>query len=267
MTAIKLWYLPSFYGDIRLEAAGNRKTKVVWFKLSEAEVKALKTLRKEATSGLRPWSKDEDWEAHPLKAFEEGYKQESSIVLRTGIRKIEKILTKALRPDRDVVRVVRFSDRQIEEVRGDPYREEAEEEETTAIAKRDPSPVATTVAAPVRGCPAPDFETVHLRANRVLKAFLTRKQITDFKRHQRFIVYGADTGHRYMLTSRNAPSELRSFAGRTVYDLEEDRAYCVHDWSIPAEEELLTMALFLQLPRRETYIREIPDPLRPPTLI
>lgn len=46
-----------------------------------------------------------------------------------------------------------------------------------------------------------------------------------------------------------------------VYDATEQTAYCVHDWTVPAEEEVLGVALLLQLPGRESFIRAIPDEL------
>lgn len=288
MLNINTWYLPSWYGDIRLDADGTKKTNITFFKLSGAEVNAMEELRKVSTGLRRNWAKEEDWEKIPLRAFEQGDKAESMITLAGPIDKIEKILTKALRPERKVLRVVRIGGGNIEEIHardfdaaahadaGVPATEEVKEEaEETAIAVREedtlekppakPLAAATTLAAPVQGCPAPDFDTVHKKATRVLKAFLTPQQVDDFERRQRFIVTGADTGHRYMLTSRNAPEELtKGLFLRTVFDLDEKRAFCVHDWGIPAEEEVLTMAMFIQLPGRESYIRDIPDPLGRP---
>jgi hypothetical protein len=34
---------------------------------------------------------------------------------------------------------------------------------------------------------------------------------------------------------------------------------CVHDWQVPAAEELLSLFVHLQLPGCETYVRAIPD--------
>lgn len=143
-------------------------------------------------------------------------------------------------------------------------------EPVTALAKKeDATPAkeitkAATVKQPRLGCPVPDFAAITRRATRVLKAFLTPAQVTDFESHQRFIVRGADTGHQYMLTSRNAPDEIAKHGGRTLFDLNEGRALCVHDWDIPAEEELLGLAVLLQLPKREGWLRRLPDPhLRP----
>lgn len=270
---INTWYLPSWYGDIRLDATDEGHTRVTFFKLSGAEVDAMKALRKTSVGRTRKWTTEEAWEKIPLRAFEQGDKAESVILLKGRIDKVEKVLTKALRPERAVLRVVRIGDGKIEEIRDRDFEEKKAEvkpeEPSTALAvpahtkpaKKEPAAAATTVAAPVLGCPPPDFEDVHKRANRVLRTFLTPQQVYDFERRQQFIVVGGDTGHRYLLTSRNAPNELGSVGGRTVYDLDEKHSFCVHDWGIPAEEELLTMALFLQLPGRESYIREIPDPL------
>jgi hypothetical protein len=80
----------------------------------------------------------------------------------------------------------------------------------------------------------------------------------DFERYQRFVTVGGLSGRRYMLTSRHARSELSTYH-RTVYDLEADTPLCVHDWSVPAAEELLVMHLHLQSPRWEEYVRWLPE--------
>jgi hypothetical protein len=115
------------------------------------------------------------------------------------------------------------------------------------------------VAQPTRGCPAPDFSQADIRAAIVLEHFLTQQQREDFRTYNRFITTGADTGHRYMLTSRLRKDQLRKYGNRTLFDLDEDRAYCVHDWLIPAAEELLALHIFVGLPGREAYLRAIPD--------
>lgn len=276
---ITTWYLPSFYGDIRLDTTDKGHTKITWYKLSGAEAFAIAKLRESSVGATRRWATKDDWAKIPIESFKPGDTRETSLVLRGPIDKIESVLTKALKPDRKTLRVVRISGGAIEEIHDRTFDRELIEkkhpyrDEETAIAVREETKpekkpaIATTVAQPVRGCPAPDFEKVRQKATRVLKAFLTPSQTSDFEKYQRFVVTGADTGHRYMLTSRNAPDELSRFAGRQVYDLDEERSFCVHDWAIPAEEELLTMALLLQLPGRESWMRDIPDPLAEPRVM
>jgi hypothetical protein len=48
--------------------------------------------------------------------------------------------------------------------------------------------------------------------------------------------------------------------GRSVFDVNRGTAICVHDWVVPAAEELLELALFLQLPGHETAVNTLPEP-------
>lgn len=282
-----IWYFPSNYGDIRLERAGDRQTKLIYFKLTPAELAAMKELRKTSV-GRRKWATDEDWKNIQPRDFQTGEAEERVITLNGSITAVGGFLRKRLRPDRETVTAIRIGDGKIEELRdraydvgeeeerapdatiaadaADPDGEPANEEDTAlaktgtdAVAKADAPAKAATVKKPVVGCPAPTFDQIKLRATRVLRAFLTPQQVVDFERHQRFVTTGADTGHRYMLTSRNAPDQLRHFGARCVFDLDENRSYCVHDWHVPAEEELLTLHVLLSLPGHETWARGRPD--------
>lgn len=117
--------------------------------------------------------------------------------------------------------------------------------------------VAATVARPTRGCPAPDFELAEQRATDVMCAFLDPEQLADFKSEQAFLSVGADTGHRYIITSRHARSVL-AHTTRSLFDLDEQMPYCVHDWEVPAAEEMLALHAFLSVPGLESYLRAIP---------
>ncbi len=284
MRPIHIWYFPSNYGDIRLEAKGD-STRVIWFKLTYQEAIAMKALRKASTHGIRKWATKKAWSELGEKVFDTGVLSEVRIDLKAPLPKVAKILTKTLRPDRETVHVMRIGQGKIEEIRSEdfddvapalqpandspdpegdvtPFRKEAKKTEETALAKTgtDDAPVkVVTVKKPVRGCPAPDFEQVTHRATRVLQAFLTPEQIEDFNRHQRFVSLGADTGHPYMLTSRNAPSELEMYGSRCVFDLETGTPFCVHDWDVPAEEELLALHSMLSIPGYESWARGMPD--------
>lgn len=212
-----------------------------------------------------PWATIGTWMSIP-GAFEDIQGGTYDVLLDAPVGKVESFLTKTLRKDRRIISVITNKPGEYIEITGAfDEREDAEDPFRTAVAepvpeeKKKPAPKATaavTVAAPVQGCPAPDFGPAHIRASEVLRAFLTPEQILDFEEHQQFMSIGAATGHRYAITSRHARSALsRSF--RTVYDLDEQRPYCVHDWDIPPAEEMLTMHLLISLPQWEPYIRHL----------
>ena len=237
------WYIPSFYGDIRLEAVSKTQCRVIADQTTESERTALRTLAEVASK--RRWLPTSK-EPTPLFSDERALKT----TLEAPIDKVAKQLAKLLKPRRKVISAVKFKAGTIEEIFDDdelppklddhPYRE--------------PAVAAASVAAPTRGCPAPNFGTAELRARGVLATFLSADQLDDFARHNRFVTTGADTGHHYMVTSRQATDALATYQ-RTLYDLDERRALCVHDWSVPPAEEMLSLHVLLALPDWERFLR------------
>jgi hypothetical protein len=228
----------------------------------------MKTLRKRAMGGVvkNRWCLPQDFRE------EFGAESSGSILLQAPIEEVQTVLAKALKPGRSLVTAVKFSDGSVEEKASElgDYRvnaaklddEKPKEEPPASEEEKKPAKkpeAATTVAAPERGCPPPSFEQAEVRASRVLEVFLSPEQLEDFRTRQQFVVEGADTGHRYLLTVRHAPRALARAGGRSLYDLDEEQAYCVHDWEVPAAEELLAMRCFLAMPGREHYLRDIPD--------
>lgn len=229
------WYIPSFYGDISLKPGDAENTTVIeTIKLSPTETQAVEKL--EALARKKAWL---DSDAVIPRA--------GATVLRAPIEKLAKFLAKEMKPGRQLVSAVKFSDGTMEEIRtGDAYRTAAKPEK------------ATTVAAPTRGCPAPDFQKAEVRAAFVLEQFLTPQQREDFRAYNRFVVQGADSGHHYMVTSRHARDSLATYQ-RSLFDLDQDAPICVHDWTIPAAEEMLTIATLLQLSGWENWMRHLPE--------
>jgi hypothetical protein len=247
------------FGDITLTATNTKQTKVVVERLAPTEKLAMMALLNRAAN--KRWAP-----ADELKKLDVESSVEQVLHLQAPLDVVQKVLAKALKSGRKTVSAVRFANGKIEEVTEstiglffaqgttvseEPYRTPAVEPEPAPI-------VATTVAQPVLGCPAPDFDRADVRAGRVLSAFLNPDQRADFQLHQRFVAVGADTGHRYMLTSRYARDQLARYH-RTLFDLDEGLPLCVHDWQVPAAEELLSLFVHLQLPGCETYVRAIPD--------
>jgi len=254
-----VWFLPSFYGDIRLERVSNQETRLILVGLSSTEKIAVKALLTEARrTGITKsqWADERTLDKIDIDAL-----VEQQLILMAPIQKVQKVLEKPMKPGRDSLSVVRYSNGRIEELTDKVMgliEQEADEPDEETEKKKPKATAAVTVAQPTLGCPAPDFAAVELRANRVLEAFLTPQQLSDFRTENAFVAVGVDTGHKYVITSRNAPTKLMAHH-RSLYDLTQGMPLCVHDWTVPAAEEMLTLALFLQTPGREAYLRSIPD--------
>lgn len=226
------WYLPTLYGDIRLTAQG-KKTEIEWDQLSPSERQALTAIG--------------------AKFKVDTSESLGKILVDRPIEKVESILVKAMKNGRKLLSAVVFKNGKVEEVHRS--EEGARPYQTPAPPPDSPPKAAVTVAQPTMSCPVPEFERAEVRANRVLRAFLTPAQLEDFERTQQFLVEGVDSGHRYILTSRQAPKAvLDRVGGRSVFDVTRGHAVCVHDWTVPASEELLGLSLFLQMQGRERYV-------------
>jgi len=200
----------------------------------------------------------------------EGLQIGSRHELDAPIAEVAKALARLMKPTRHTISVVKTLNGKIEEINGwtvvapndigPPHRTPAPAN-PDALVEKTPKPgeepvAAATVAKPTQGCPAPDFVRAEIKARAVLDVFLTDEQREDFRKYNRFVSMGAYTGHRYMITSRHARDELAQFQ-RSLYDLDERRPYCVHDWVVPAAEEMLALHLMLQVPAHEPYLRHL----------
>jgi hypothetical protein len=228
------WYIPSFYGDINLKPGDAENTTVL-------ETRKLTPTESQALAKLETVSRSKNWIDATAVLPVQG-----EAVIRAPIEKVAKLLAKHMKPDRQLVTAVKFSGGAMQEIREGKLPGGSE--------------AAATVAAPTRGCPAPDFESAEIRATRVLEQFLTPRQTSDFRAYNRFVVRGADSGHDYMVTSRHARDSLAQYQ-RSLFDLEANRPICVHDWTIPAAEEMLTLSMLLQLPGWEHWMLQLPDEL------
>ena len=249
------WYIPSYYGDVRLEALGESRCRVIAEKTTEREQAALNALATLATK--------QRWLPKDAKSALFSDIGVLTTTLEAPIAKVAKQLAKLLKPKRKVISAVKYKDGKIEEIFDDPKTDDPKTDEhpyrESAVPDQEPSAqppavAATSVAAPTRGCPAPDFDTAELKARGVLATFLRPDQLEDFARYNRFVSIGADTGHRYMVTSRQATDALSRYQ-RTLYDLDEERSLCVHDWSVPPAEEMLSLHVLLALPDWERFLR------------
>jgi hypothetical protein len=272
------WFLPSMYGDIKLNRVTSEVTKVTLTGLSPTEKMAVKALFQKA---VKPGGFQKVWATEAtLEGVDLGSLREQGVDLNAPMSKVQDFLQKHLKPHRKQISAVRFTNGKLEELSEATLQvidsEASPEEAHTVVATSLASPatephgapkkkpeskpkVAVTVAQPVLGCPAPEFDEVDLRANRVLAAFLEPHQVEDFNRYQQFVATGADTGHRYLLSSRSCKRALSQHSSfRSLYDLDEECALCVHDWEVPEGEELLGLLVHISLPGLEQYVRGIP---------
>jgi len=242
MTMIAEWLIPSYFGDVTLTSTGVGSCSLVAERVSVAERDALAIL--DARGRKKGW----------IMAAAPPLTSPCHADLAAPLEKVAKLLARAMKPGRKLVTAVKFRDGRLEEL----VESRTDGDITLALPPAPPpEPIkAVTVAAPRRDCPPPDFESVHFKANRVLEAFLTPEQLTDWRRYNRFIAVGGTTGHRYMICSRHARDELASYQ-RTLFDLDERRALHVQDHEVPAPEECLAFAVLVQLPGRESCLRSV----------
>jgi hypothetical protein len=251
------WFVPTFHGDMLLERVAPKETTLRVFELTATEEKALTALRKRAVSptlGRKPWAKDIDF----ATVASAQYRTKDGLIIKLAakIEDVEAVIAKALKPTRNLLSAVRFSNGKIEEVRSSKSGAIAD----LPAATKDAEPVAAvTTAKPKIGCPMPEFPEADIRASRVLEAFLDPEQIRDYRKYGSFISQGADSGHRYLVANRETRQAVSKCDGRQLYDLEEKRALCVHDWEVPPPEEMLALHLCLTLPGYEHFIRALPE--------
>lgn len=264
MHNISRWFVPSMYGDVNVKQVSPKVCSVEWEKLTVSEKHALITLEEHA--------RKKGWIGRTDRM--DDFSKKGEIRLEAPLEKVSKMLAKLLKPGRKLVSAVRFSDGKMQEIIEADYVERDEAgreikgrraEEGKLLSMKPkvesdppaPEAIAATVAKPYVGCPAPDFENAEIRARYVLEQFLTEEQLADFRKYNRFVSLGATTGHRYVVSSRHSKSSMDQFH-RSLYDLDERRALCVHDWNVPAAEEMLMLHVLVSLPGYEDYVRFLP---------
>ena len=253
------WYLPTFHGDILLESISSNETKVRAFELTPTERAAMARLRDRALKKTlihEPWAAAGDFESIESGAYRT--KDGATVVLSAPIASVQAVLAKALKPNRKLLHAVRFTGGLMQELRETKGSADAEAG-ALALPVREKPEAAATVAEPVVGCPTPEFPESEVRANRVLEAFLDLEQVRDYRRHGVVMATGADTGHQYAITHRERRQQMRHRSYRSLYDMTEDRPLCVHDWAVPAPEEMLALLFCVVLPGNERRIRHLPE--------
>lgn len=245
-----IWYIPSFYGDIKLTRLGPNSTEISWSYMTATEKKALANVLETATkknwitTDKVPSFFDHDSKGGPYRG--NASEDNGSMVFQENLSKIQRLLTIELKPGRKVISAVKFKDGSMEEMTQTVLKPEVVKKAKAGV----------SVVAPNLGCPEPRMREADLRANRVLETFLDDSQIDDFRRYNQFVSIGAETGNRYLITSRHNQAALAKTGGRQLYDFDSRIPFCIHhDALIPAAEEMLSLHVMLQIPRYESYLR------------
>jgi hypothetical protein len=242
------------------------------FSLSNEELTVMEAFRKKALRGgliHKPWATQESFPSilPAICRTEHGM----TVRLQAPLTKVARHITSRLKPHRSQISAVKLVNGQLQEYRLDPDPVSTSRPAEPRVIElprieefwNDIRPArvvaATTVAVPVRGCPVPEFVKADIRATKVLETFLNPEQLEDFRRTNQFVTVGQDTGRRYLLTSRTKPNQSPKYGNRTMFDLDRNIPICVHDWDVPAAEELLGLHLFLSLPGWESWMLELPE--------
>ena len=236
-----LWYIPSFYGDLRLERSGAGTT-LSWENVTPTERKVLQSLFAHAVS--KQWTKEAE---HDLS--------KGSLLLKSDLPRVQKFLVKALKPGRKTVDFVQFSDGKIEEIQHGELPPPSDKDLEAAAPVAAPVKAAT-VAKPTLGCPEPDLVKAELRARDVLFAFLNDEQREDFRTRNAFVTEGAGTGHRYIVTSRHAVISSRTRDGSSTTSMTRRRSACTTT-ACRRRRRCSRLHLLLKAPEHERYLRHL----------
>ncbi len=234
------WYLPSWNGDVRIEAVGESQSKVVVIDPTPAELLALDRL--EVLFAKKTWLKDA-WLASGTKlwtqgtAYKTGARQET--ILHAPLSKVAPVVVKALKAGKQTLTAVVLKDGRVETVEG---TDQVKLEPLAAKAETE-GKAAATVKRPTPCCPD-CYVDACAPATEVLLDFLSPEEHEDWAKHRAIVVEGGITGNRYLISHRHGLYAARN--GRICYDLDDQVVVHFHDQRVPPEEEVLAAKLILE---------------------
>lgn len=236
---MKKWFIPSWNGDVRLEASSldANKTVLVAFEPTPAEQEALIVIGK--TLLEKKW----------IEKLFSSEDLAGPIAIDAPLEKVGPVVVALLKPGPAVLTAVRLKNGQVEVVE---HREpgKATVEALEAVAEK-PATAAATVKRPTPSCPDCYVNGANVKASEVLLSFLTKEQHATWKTDRYIVVRGGLTKHLYIIAHRN--SEIAAKNGRICFDSFDKDVLHFHDQSVPPEEEVLAAMLCLQF--REPWLR------------
>lgn len=216
-------YLPTMFGDVRLESDDNpKRTKLITGKLSPLEERAVRSIL----------GKSGDYGKRLLG----GTIENKEMLIDMDINTAHVIAAKALRSGKPRITAIKLE-----------VTSEVVESEEGKVPEKGVA-AAVTTEVPNRGCPIPVFVAREIKATNVLKVFLSPAQLADFSDVGAIVVIGGDSGDRYRVSHRN--SEITERAGHLVFNLDRKRGICNEITSLPPSEEVLALMLALRFKER-----------------
>jgi hypothetical protein len=236
-------YLPSWNGDFRLEAEGDRSILILHEPTAHERVVIGSFLTAAAKKGW--WSGEAPAKGQPYAGTD------MRLPLKANLALASKALIKAARPKDRTITAVKFSSGRLEVVEGATSGALVKIEATVAAAQNEereagaaaPPAVAASVKRPTPCCPQCLPGAIE-PATEVLLSFLTPVQHENWQRERAILVEGGLSGHRYLIAHRHSPIAQR--VGKICYDVDDGLVVHFHDWSVPPEEEVLAAKLILE---------------------
>lgn len=217
------WFFPSWSGDFRLEADGDKGSVLTVIKPTPAELDKLDAFLSEA--------RKKKWVKQHVGFVPDG---EITIKVAASVQDAGRILLG--KKTKGKLTAVRSDDGKVTA---------AWDEKDLAKAKE-----AATVRRPTLCCPLP-VPGPDQRASEVLRAFCTPRQWKDWCEDGLLRCYGNLSGRLYEVLHRHHPTAIRR--QKIVWDVAGGHVMHCYDWSVPPAEEVLTMKLVLE--HAEHWIR------------
>jgi hypothetical protein len=245
------WYMPSWNGDLRLEADAKDSGKtLLWIeKPTDHELKVLAKLRDVlfAAGHLKDKIDPKDFS----RSF---FAKKKSIVIDAPIATVGPLAAKLMKPGEAVLTAVTFKDGKVLTCTGTgselvELAGAAAEAAEKAPEKEKPA-AAATVKRPTPSCPQCVPGSIE-PAREVLLAFLSEEEHEQWAVSRTLTITGGLSGHRYLLAHRHTDAARR--VGRICYDLDAECVVHFHDRSVPPEEEVLAAKLILE--HQEPWLR------------
>lgn len=234
---MKIWFVPSWNGDLRLEADGDT-TVLTIEKPTPAEVEVLGKMK---TAFLEQgWVDEKKWQ-DPSRW------RKRKCIINAKLADVGPVASKIMRPGEAVLTAITLADGKMVTHSGS---DSEELKDIAAEAEKKGASSAVTVKRPTPSCPE-CFPGAIEPATEVLLSFLSPEQHESWAKDRTMLVHGGLTGTPYVLAHRH--SDFARQVGRVCYDVDAQIAVHFHDRSVPPEEEVLAAKLILE--HREPWLR------------